>query len=69
MISKLFLLSLVAFALILQSNGDCKEKDKGAYHYDCGPDCTGRPPCGDKRCGNVDDMCYCDCTVFQGRQN
>jgi len=68
MISKLFLLvALVAFALVLQSSGDCQEKNKGTYHYDCGPDCTGRPPCGDKRCGNVDDMCYCDCTVYQGQ--
>ena len=29
----------------------------------CGIGCTGTPPCKGSRCGNVDNMCYCDCDV------
>jgi len=28
---------------------------------DCGTGCTGTPSCNGKKCGNVDNMCYCDC--------
>jgi hypothetical protein len=27
----------------------------------CGTGCTGTPSCDGRRCGNVDNMCYCDC--------
>ncbi len=32
--------------------------------YACGDDCTGTPPCGGLTCGNVDDMCFCDCRYY-----
>jgi len=58
----LLLLSLLFFALFLRSssNEDC---DKGSHigHYACGTGCTGTPSCGLYRCGNVDNMCYCEC--------
>ena len=33
----------------------------------CGTGCTGRPRCsysGSKRCGNIENVCYCDCSGF-----
>ena len=36
------------------------EYDKGCNF---GTGCTGTPPCGTHKCGNLDDMCYCDCDV------
>jgi hypothetical protein len=56
----LLLLSLLIFTLFLRSNSsdDCKKDGNG---NNCGADCTGRPHCGDKSCGNKDNMCYCDC--------
>ena len=30
---------------------------------DCGKGCTGTPTCRGSTCGNVDNMCYCDCNV------
>ena len=35
---------------------------RGGFHFACGTGCTGTPSCGYKTCGNVDNMCYCDCT-------
>jgi len=29
--------------------------------YACGTGCTGTPSCGQRTCGNVDNMCYCYC--------
>jgi hypothetical protein len=65
---KFYLFSLVLFALFLQrfciistSPDDCKKRTFGK-DYACGAGCTGTPPCGKNKCGNVDDMCYCDCS-------
>ena len=59
MYSKFLLLSLLIFALFngSDSNADCVKKDGSA----CGTGCTGTPACDGKKCGNVDNMCYCDC--------
>jgi hypothetical protein len=59
MYSKVLLLSLLIFALFhgSDSNPNCKKKDGSA----CGTGCTGTPGCGGQKCGNVDNMCYCDC--------
>ncbi len=59
MYSKFLLLSLLIFALFhgSNSNADCVKKDNSA----CGTGCTGTPACNGKKCGNVDNMCYCDC--------
>ena len=59
--SKFLLLSLLFFAIFdgSDSNNDC---DKRHGNSACGTGCTGTPGCGGgRRCGNVDDMCYCDC--------
>ncbi len=34
-------------------------------HYACGELCRGTPQCGKTRCGNVNDMCYCECKFFR----
>ena len=73
--SKLFLLSLLFVSLFLRSssNEDCDKKttyrgtwylgfDSEILNWACGRGCNGRPACGKKKCGNVDDMCYCDCS-------
>ncbi len=31
---------------------------------DCGNACTGTPACDGRRCGNVDNMCYCHCGSY-----
>ena len=67
--SNYLLLALLIFTLFLRSdsNEDC-DKDtamdtSGEIHkYACGKGCTGTPLCRDKKCGNVDNMCYCDCS-------
>ena len=66
--SKLFLLSLLFVSLFLRSssNEDCDKKTiltafGYVLKYACGTGCTGTPSCGDKTCGHVADMCYCDC--------
>jgi len=58
------LLSIVFFTLLYRSyaNENCTKKGK-FYEYACGTGCTGTPPCGHKKCGNVDNMCYCDCYI------
>jgi hypothetical protein len=63
MYSKLLWLSLIFFSPVLQSNAFCeKDEDTRGLHYDCGPACTGTPSCGKHDCGDVNDMCYCDCS-------
>ncbi len=66
--SKLFLLSLLFVSLFLRSysNEDCNKKtvfmpDGYVLKFACGTGCTGTPSCGFNNCGNVDNMCYCDC--------
>ena len=58
--SKFLLLSLLIFALFngSDSNEDCNKEGDSA----CGTGCTGTPPCNGRRCGNVDNMCYCRCS-------
>ncbi len=64
MFSKLFLLSMLLMVMtttqfsLIQINEGCSYEEDVAY---CGPDCTGKPRCNGKTCGNVDDMCYCNC--------
>jgi hypothetical protein len=60
MLTKVLLLSLLISTLFhgSDSNADC---DKRGDHSACGIGCTGTPPCKGRRCGNVDNMCYCDC--------
>jgi len=72
--SNYLLVSLLIFTLFLRSdsNEDCDKKttyrgtwylgfDSEILNWACGRGCTGTPACGKKKCGNVDDMCYCDC--------
>ena len=40
-----------------------KRSDKFGERFSFGIGCTGTPSCGTHKCGNVDDMCYCDCDV------
>ncbi len=53
--------TLIAFeAIMIVNSKGCTKVP--VVNLDCGEDCTGRPHCGgDKRCGNIDDVCYCDC--------
>jgi len=62
--SKFLYLSLLCFTLFNRSLGCYKTWD---FHgnYACGESCTGTPPCGKTRCGNVDDMCYCHCKTVK----
>jgi hypothetical protein len=50
---------LLMVMLLIQRNEGCRYEREIAY---CGSDCTGRPRCNGKTCGNVDDMCYCSCS-------
>ena len=63
--SKLFLLSLAFVSLFYNSysNENCDKwtDDGSGKSYACGTGCTGTPSCGNKKCGNVDNMCYCNC--------
>ncbi len=62
MFSKVLLLSLLIFALFhgSDSNAGCVKKGNSVKSA-CGTGCTGTPSCDGRRCGNVDNMCYCDC--------
>ena len=62
--SKFLLLSFLFFTLIFGTDSCYKD----AAGNNCGSDCTGRPQCSrrfDITCGNVDDMCYCDCNSYK----
>ena len=64
MCSKIQLLTLfLIFSFLNRSNSSdtCKKYSKMDGTFACGYGCTGTPSCGGKNCGNVDDMCYCDC--------
>jgi hypothetical protein len=65
--SKLFFLSLVFFALISKSfsNENCKKGIDHGLPYACGTGCTGTPSCSSTKCGNVDNMCYCECVSYE----
>jgi hypothetical protein len=59
---KLFLISLLLTSWLLFICDAC-EKKSGIYgKAACGEDCTGTPTCMyGRKCGNVDNMCYCQC--------
>jgi hypothetical protein len=57
---KIILLSILIVSLFDKINMECKKE----YNADCGPDCTGTPPCWKIHCGNVPDMCYCYCSTM-----
>ena len=53
---------VVMSCLLQRSEGGCWKETNAA----CGWDCTGTPACNGKKCGNVDDMCYCECDNSNG---
>ena len=58
----LFLASLLLTSLLLVICDACTKKSTITGNAACGEDCTGTPACMyGKKCGNVDDMCYCQC--------
>jgi hypothetical protein len=59
MILKFVFVSLLVMIAFVKSNADECSILTGS---DCGKGCTGKPHCDGKQCGNVDDMCYCDCS-------
>ena len=64
MYSKLLLLSLLFFTFFYGSfSSDCRQFDGfgGQYAW-----CTGTPSCGPTKCGNVANMCYCNCDKQPG---
>jgi len=63
---KYLLVSLVFFMLFLRSysNDEC-HKDSTFGHSACGSGCTGTPACSGTKCGNVDNICYCDCSNYR----
>ena len=63
--SSYLLLSLLFFCLFckINSNENCDKKNDDKFrNYACGTGCTGTPSCGAVKCGNKDNMCYCDCS-------
>ena len=61
MLSKTLLFTLLIGTFVVKSNGSegcVKKKD---WHSACGEGCTGTPACFYKKCGNVDNVCYCSC--------
>jgi hypothetical protein len=54
---KILIFSLLMISFVVACNAACEKK----WGSDCGEDCTGTPGCGKHDCGNVDDMCYCNC--------
>ena len=63
---KFFLLSLLFFPLIIYgsySDNFCEIIDHGDSY--CGRNCTGTPPCNGITCGNVANMCFCDCNSYE----
>ncbi len=65
--SKCLLLSLIIFALISKSfsNENCQKGHKRGLPYACGTGCTGTPSCVKHTCGNVYNMCYCECGTYE----
>ncbi len=57
--------TIIAFeALVIVNGQDYCSKDP-ITRTSCGIDCPGRPRCGgNKRCGNIPDVCYCNCAQF-----
>jgi hypothetical protein len=66
MCTKFLLLSLLFFALFYRSYSEdnCVKFYPVQGNYDCGTGCTGTPACGGKKCGNVDNMCFCECDEY-----
>ncbi len=66
MFAILFVLSMLLTNLAVVQNSDgCQARN----HSYCGPDCTGTPSCNGRTCGNVDNMCYCDCEGAPGEMS
>jgi hypothetical protein len=65
--SQLLLISLLFFTFFYQSfSSDCRQFDGFGGQYACGTGCTGTPSCGPTKCGNVANMCYCNCDKQPG---
>ena len=66
MCTKFLLLSLLFFTLFYRSYSDenCVKHAEVNGNYACGTGCTGTPACGGKQCGNVDNMCFCECDEY-----
>ena len=63
-----YLLLLLLFITLFHkgfSTTNCTHHSEGNDgNYDCGGGCPGTPSCGKGRtCGNVANMCYCDCII------
>jgi hypothetical protein len=58
------LAAMIALETIVIVNSVEYDCDRNViWKANCGAGCRGRPRCGTKkRCGNVDDVCYCDCS-------
>jgi hypothetical protein len=62
------LITLLVVSFVIQSDTKCHHKINSIFQpFDCGVDCGGRPQCGPHICGNVADMCYCDCEGSTGK--
>ena len=60
---KFFYAFLLLLICVFKENNACNKLWFG--NPECGVDCGGRPKCGgDKRCGNVDGMCWCQCVYL-----
>ncbi len=63
MLSKTFLfLALLMGTFVVKSNAFCNKISWFNGNSACGEDCTGRPGCAGRKCGNIDNVCYCDCS-------
>ena len=61
MLSKTLLFTLLIGTFVAKSNAFCSKFSGLEGKAACGEDCTGTPACGHRKCGNVDNVCYCDC--------
>ena len=69
MFSKSQLLTFfLIFSFLNQSSSseNCLKYILNGSKFACGTGCTGTPSCGEIKCGNVDNMCYCDCGLGVG---
>ena len=57
---KTLLFTLLIGTFVVKSNAGCKKYSDAA----CGEDCTGTPGCNGIKCGNIDNVCYCDCEDY-----